>query len=207
LGQIKKMDDDIPIISSYVDPPLTIIREPRPPQRVLLPPKAPRVRSTSDIPVNPYSVKPPVPQKAENNYVSSVLKAGATRPMVREPASNTNILRPRVNLKPDNPNPIPAYTPPGIHWISNLVGKPFSEAYPVITMQRMPYRILQIDGIVLLDEQRLHRTEILLTIQTTEGLSPTGIDNLSRAKDRIRAQVWFSQNNDRAIINAAKLSQ
>lgn len=190
---------------NYVDPPLNVIKTPRPPQRILLAPKNVKTKSASDVPV--YETEPPVESQWQT---SAVLKAVAPY----RPTLLTSLSQPKASLEEQKKNAkkslIRGYVPAGSNWVSNLINKSFAEAMPVLQFHHMPYRIVQIDGVTMNMAQKINRAEILLIIVTSEGFSfSMGSESTAddKSRDQLRVSSWFSQNNDKAMISSAKISQ
>jgi hypothetical protein len=214
-----------------IDPPLIIIRPPRPPQKMLLAPKSIRVKSASDMPVYKDTAYPSARVVEEEipgqRHVSAVLKAAApariklqesqnsqSSDFVNLPSTTVSQMLPqfRASLPKDRGYPRKGlnsgFMPSGSNWISNLMGKTFSDAMPVMIMHRLPYRIVQIDGIMMDNSQKVLRAEIFITIRTNEEFKPSISQTKNdRERDRLRAGAWFSQNMNKSIISCAKLSQ
>jgi hypothetical protein len=182
-----------------VDPPLDVIRPPRPPQRMLGKPIARKPKSASDI---PHYEGEPVRGGEVPWHVQAVLQAA--RGTAPTSSNGRTMCKPPPNVQLRHL--VPTAGPPR-DWVVGLIGKIFSEALPIISTKHIPYRILQIDGVMLNSGLRVNRSELLLTLTTNEGFKQSGPGADDKARDQMRVSVWFSQNNDGAVINTAKMSK
>jgi hypothetical protein len=183
-------------MSSYVEPELKIIRTPILPQRILLPPVKRIVRSASDMPVYENSCYTPasVPRGA-----SLLVPSTVSQPQTK--AAPLNMLSVSSGARACKKRV-------GKNWIEDLEGKTFSEVMPVLKFHHMPYRIMQIDGIMINNSLKSGRQEVTLTIVTDEGFSYPVTGNLTsdiKLREQNKVCSWFSQNNDKAVILSAKL--
>lgn len=90
-------------------------------------------------------------------------------------------------------------------WISNLIGRRYTEAGTIIRKQQRPFRINQIDN-VLLDESNLQKGEILLSLKTTENFIPTGFNQEERRSDIIKVSSWIGIHGEESIVSSVKVS-
>jgi hypothetical protein len=210
--------------NTYVDPPLQIIRPPRPPQRILLAPKPTKVKSTSNMPEK-EQISTVDYEETRRRQSASILKAIAppindvhSRPPIqggfktKTGRESHNTLVHAVSLEERHKlsyqklvNSAARSVPNGSNWISNLTGKPFSTIITTINFHHMPYRIVKIDEIYMPIPPKSTQQEILLEIITNEQFTKSR-DPKTALFDHLRAQSWFSINNDKAIILSAKLS-
>jgi hypothetical protein len=174
---------------------LNVITKPRPPQRILLPPVAHKHASASDIPTYKETMYPAYSNKIEercDQYIAAILKA-----------SNPNS---EIVTSPCRVNKVPGRTK-GFNisrgnWIDNLVGKNFFEAKNIIQTHRIPYRIIQIDNIVVDCGSPYKNTkELLVNITTNVNHQATEDANA----DRLRVSSWFSEHMRESIISKISL--
>jgi hypothetical protein len=196
------------MMDDYIDPPLEIIRDPKPPQRILLPPKQYKPRSASDMPVYEETAYPEFAAPKEVPVRrSAVLKAGA--PNFSE-SSKVPLEKPAPLKRGLNSGYIRQGPRQGNNWITDMIGKTFDQAITIMRFHHMPYRIVQIDGIMMNNSQKINgRQEILITIATNEGHSPSSYGpgtKDDRERDQLRVSSWFSQNMDKSIVSCAQLS-
>lgn len=173
------------------EPLLDIISQPKPPQRILLPPRAHKPASTSDIPKYRETMYPSNQEKIEEqvqNYVNSVLSAGINKsvPIVTGSKHVKTLHSGRISKG---------------NWIDNLVGKSFYEAKPIINMHRISYRITQIDDIIMDFNGSKNVKELYIVLVTNENHQST--DN--KKTDQLKVSSWFSEHMNESVIKSAIL--
>jgi hypothetical protein len=91
-------------------------------------------------------------------------------------------------------------------WVTDLTGRTFADAMPIIQFHRLSYRIQQIDGIMLPSPSKLHRQEVVLTINTPMNFAVSGITMSDKARDQAQAQNWFHQHYTSSVVLRAELN-
>jgi hypothetical protein len=227
-----KIWDANPVTYVDRDLPLEIIKPPQPPQRVLLAPKGRKPVSTSDIPVYNLPEKTDADAPGQRHIMAVIKAAAPNNPVVRNPDGSCKS-RAQFTNEPQEVGFTPfqskvaieeqrnrhrkalnsgyMQTSQGKNWISDLVDKTFRDVVPIIQFHHMPYRIIQVDGVMMYNEQRVNRAEILLTLSTGEGFAPSSISGPGCADDRRRDQLrvgsWLCQNTEKAVVTCSVLAK
>jgi hypothetical protein len=93
------------------------------------------------------------------------------------------------------------------NWMTDLIGTSYKDAVIVIRKFHNPFRIVQVDDVMMDDlTHQPSLNEIYLVLITPEKFIPTGFTIEAKKADRFRVSNWFTRNNDKAIINNVKMS-
>lgn len=96
------------------------------------------------------------------------------------------------------------------NWITNLIGRSYSDALTIIAKQRYPCRLVQVDNVVIDQGANGQHNEIFITVQTKEKFKstttggPTSSDQYR--KDIMRCSNWIAANMGAAFVSDVKLS-
>jgi hypothetical protein len=130
---------------------------------------------------------------------------------MQEPQFPQRVLRAPKAFKPKSSSDIPEYlrtthtvTPSkgrGVRlvnrprsWMTDLEGKTFAQALPVMRCNHTSYKIIKVDDLTMADRTHTHDSEVFLTLKTNQAF--TGSD----LPDRMRASEWLMQNSTQAIV-------
>lgn len=154
----------------------------------------------------PHMLQPPKP-----SHLIAFDPACQVGPVYMHKGIKSNALGKNIDIKRPVPPMLQAPRPSRQgNWITNLIGRSYSDALTIIAKQRYPCRLVQVDGVVIDQGINGQHNEIFITVQTKEKFKSTATggptESSHRQKDIMRCSNWIASNMGAAFVSDIKLS-